>query len=365
MKMARKIYSVLVIGLMFCSVAGADMIVYGLDVTGQIIGRDELDNAASIPTTELTFGEGGILSLAPLDGGTKYAIGTQEGWIHVKDAFDNTFSNAGSGNFTAGGVGISALVSRADGHVVGGAQDGAVMYRSADNLGLPAPGVVNSYGIFDATPFLSMVQLPNGHHVVATAAGNMWLRNKDDLFSGTVPGGDPTMVAWGSPVNDMAVNANGDITVGLANGGVFTRNFANLGVNVGAGIVSWGAGIAVEELEMLSNGDVVIGLSNGQVHVRSSTNLTVSLGNSITLGGTAITAMEVTSNDNVVLAIGSNGTSYTRQGSNLSAVPVGFTGVDGLVFGQQIDALAAVVPEPATMILLGLGGLGLLRRRKR
>ena len=115
---------------------------------------------------------------------------------------------------------------------------------------------------------------------------------------------------------------------------------------------------------MLSNGDVAIGLGNGQVHVRDSIDLVTSLGISATYGTTPITAMEATSNDNLVIALGTNGLTYVRQGSDLDIVPVGFTGLDGLTWGQQVNGIAAVVPEPATMMLLGMGSLALLRRRK-
>jgi hypothetical protein len=329
--------------------AGADRIMIGLDVTGEIYGRDELRLDMDIPSSNLTFGQGGISCMDKLiDQDGQYAVGTQFGSLHVRDGFDNAWTNTASDNLTSGNNPVTALCSRADGDVMVGTAENLVYYRDKMDCRINPSGVINGSVNFDNSDIVAVELLHNGHHMVATLSngGSMYLRDKDDMFIFPLGDGWAQPLVFAVRINDFAVDSNGNIVIALENGWTYTRHFSDISLKLGPGGtteigVNWGN--AAKEVEMLSNGSVVIGLANGQVHVRNPLDLATDLGNSVILSAAAITAMEVTSNDNVVIASGSPGRTWVRKGSDLTSTPVGYTGTDGVLWGQQVNALAAVV----------------------
>ena len=367
-KTCSKMFAVLVVLAAVCSVASADVIMYGLTDSstaknGSVYGRDEFDPATVIPTSDVgVLGMGGVVCMTPLAGGTKYAVGMGHGYVGIKDGLDNTWNPTHNfHNKTGLNEPVLSIASRADGHVLFGTDKNEYMaaYCSADDLWLKPPGVSNASVNWMGSPVTAVATLPNGLSVVAFQNGAVGLRNADDLHTNVMIGGSPApVIYWGTPVNDMAVDAAGNIVFALENGQIYSRNWADLNTNVGAG-ANYGAAMPVREVEMLSNGNVAIGFGNGYVDIRSATDLVNSLGlGGQFTGGTPITALEVTSNDNLIIAGYANGTVWTKSGLDMSTVaPV-------LVWGQEVNALAAIVPEPATMMLLGIGGLALLRRKK-
>lgn len=323
----------------------------GLDVTGEIFGRDEFNLQTDIPESNLTFGEGGISCMAGLVGGNgKYAIGTQYGYLHVRDGYDNTWVNTHSINLTGSNSPVTSVVSRADGHILAGHSDNQATYRDFMDCRNYPPGITNGSSNFDNTDITATALLPNGHHAAATVVngGTMYLRDKDDMWSYPPGDGWGQALTWAIRINDFAVDADGYIVIALEDGWTYTRHWTDISAKIGSGgttDISVGWGSAVTEVEMLSNGNVVIGLANGQVHVRDSLDLTADLGNSVTISSTPITALEVTSNDNVVIASGSPGTTWVRKGSDLTSTPAGYTGPDGITWSRQVNSLAAVVSD--------------------
>ena len=75
----------------------------------------------------------------------------------------------------------------------------------------------------------------------------------------------------------------------------------------------------------------------------------------VTLNFTALAVVPSTM-FNIVL----NATAYPAAPTTMVIDPTTFTDCHGQLYGAEIE----VVPEPATMCLLGLGGLGLLLRRR-
>ena len=365
MKVCVRVTIGLLVLLCLYSGAGADRIMIGLDITGAVYGRDELSLETDIPASNLTFGQGGISCMDRLiDQDGKYAVGTQYGYLHVRNGYDNTWTNTASDNLTSGNNPVTALCPRADGHIMAGTSEDYVYYRDNMDCRNNPSGVTNGSANFDDTGITAAELLHNGHHVVATLGngGSMHLRDKDDMWSHPPGDGWAQPLVWAIQLNDFAADSSGYIVIALENGWAYTRHFSDISARIGAGgTVDIGVnfGSAVREVEMLSNDYVVIGLANGQVHVRDPLDLATDLGNSITISAAAITAMEVTSNDNVVIAAGSPGTTWVRKGSGLASTPVGYTGADGVLWDQQVNGLAAVNGIPGNCADVRALGYGL------
>ena len=364
----KKILTILIVALLLCSLAGADMIMYGLTdnssaTNGAIFARDEFAPGTVVPGSDIGWiGMGGTVCLAELSGGTKYAVGMGHGYIMVRDAFDNTWTGTTNyTNLTGLNTPVLSAVSRNDGHVLYGTANNEYMgiYRDYTNVVTNPPGVtggaVNAFG----SPVTAVAVLPNGLSLLAHENGAVLVRNPDDLTTQAMIGGNPApVIYWGTKVNDMAVDPSGNVVFALESGLAITRHWSDLNTNVGAP-ANYGGAMPVREVEMLSNGNVAMGFGNGYVDIRSATDLVTSLGlGGQFTGGTPITALEATSNDNIIIAGYSNGTVWTKSGIDMSTVaPI-------LTWGQEVTSIAAVVPEPATIALLSMGALAMLRKRK-
>jgi hypothetical protein len=331
-------------------------IVEGTLQVGNVYGRDEYAMSVPIanynPAFDFTL-EGGITALAELKTPNKFAIGTGDGWLHSKDAFDLNW-DGGVIMITSGSGGplhaVGTLVGRTDGHIAGGT-DGfgpanVIFYRDWTNVQQDAPVGGNAWEWYNNDDFVASDVLPNGNLVFA-AAGYMWIVDQDN--AGNALG--ETGFAFGNWVQDIAVDqTTGNIVVAHTYGGLETYDSANLGAGPidAATLLSGGGSEQFTEVEVLSDGLVVAGTSLGTVYTfADSADLFADISGAFTFSSGAITALEVTSNDNVVIAAPSvndpnKSVTWVRQGHNIDSPPVGMEGSDGALWDNHVHAIAAV-----------------------
>lgn len=351
----KKIVTLLFLVLLV-AISSADTIVIGNSL-GEVFARDEFNLGAS--SGYITYGPTfAITSMAAgVDGDV--AIGTKFGQPDVRKANNLAGSGVPTTKFTyAADSAISSIATRPNGDVVMGTQDNQVFVRDRTNLTAYPAGFTPPDGWTLNGDITAIATLSNGNLVIGDSAGYVYLQSGTNLF-GASPY-SPWYVNFGMPVTALAVTPNDDIVMGFSSGYVDVRSPSN----IYASLTNVNFGISIGALATLSDGTVAIGLGNGYVDVRNATNLTGAVITSAYFtGGAGITAMTATSGDNLAIGTADN-LMFVRQGDNLGLKPVGFVGVDGLNFNAPIGGLAAVVPEPATLALLGLGILALNRKRK-
>jgi PEP-CTERM motif len=354
-KKISRIFTAGVLAVMgLATAAQADLIMIGRN-TGNIDGRDEFNIGPSIPASNVNFG----VAIASLSSGfgNDLGIGRGDGFAHIRDATNMVALGPPTTNFTGlNSQAVSAVATRPNGDLVIGTQANNVFVRDRTNLTLVAPSYTGAGdGLNFNNAITALAILPNGDLAIGNANGEIFLRSGTDLFANAAGVGS-AYVNFGVAVNALTVTPAGNLVIGLASGVVDTRPINNLV----ASLTNVNFGVPITALGALSNGDVAIGLGNGGVSVRDS--LDVVNGQSAFLtftGGAAISALAVTSSDNLAIGTADN-LFFMRQADLLTTAG----GADGLNFGAPITALAAIVPEPGSLALLGIGATLFVRRRR-
>ncbi|MHB0946571.1 MAG: PEP-CTERM sorting domain-containing protein [Sedimentisphaerales bacterium] len=327
---------------------------------------------------EWTVNVGGVRSLAkgyvdPTYGPT-VLVGMGWGYPIVTTPIANGFTSPATTSF-AGYFqppyydGVDTIASKPNGDVLvgigGGMQNetvgGGEIYMYAlnkTNLQAGAPGLSPYYNttLRGATgyglDFTEMESISNGT-IVAAIHNLVMLADGYDLINSSTGGFEQSaeypgvwQATFADHVSAMAVTSTGLVVTGLQNGYIDVRAMNDFGTVLASVTLA----STIKEIEILANGNIAAGLANGDVDVLSAGLALLDSENfSAAIGGLA-----ATSNGN--LAIGAGSMFYLRSGSDLSS------GTAGEDMGNPIGAIVSIVPEPVTMVLLGLGGL-LMRRR--
>lgn len=296
-------------------------------------------------------------------------------WIRTEGLDSEPVIASGAGYGT-----VSAMASTASGNIVIANGEGTVRLRHGANLVSMAIG--QNYGTIGDVATMS-----NGNIIIGNTAGGVWVRT-DGLDSEPVVthgtgygnitaidvlsndnvviadqggvvrlrhGANLASIAYGQgygTIGDVAVTANDNVVIGNTAGSVWIRTD---GLD-SEPVVTQGAGYGIiTAIEGLSNGNVVIANSGGEIRVRNGLNLApVAYGS----GYGNIVGIDVTYDGKILVGNSAGGVYLLGvSGGGLTTLASGAN-------YSTIGDVAVLVPEPATIAILGLGAL-VLRRRKR
>lgn len=344
--------------------AYADMLMIG-NSGGEVFGRDEYNLSAHISSSYITFGGSiPVASLAAGPGGNvAIGIGNYQPNVSVRNyaTLSAVISSISSGPYTVG-----AMAAGSANQLAFGDSNNNVFLRDITNLSAYPAGYVGTDGLNFNAPIAGLGILPGGNVVVGNANGEIFIRSGTNLSNVPV-GAASGYVNYGTPLSSLTVTDTGFIVLGFQSGLVDVRAWEDLAVS----LTSVNFGLDITALTAMNNGTVAIGLANGQVSLRPISDVQDNIQTTDFTGGAgAVTALALSSDGNLGVGTGNN-LVFIRQGTDLTQVPVGFVGPDGLNFNAPVTALnfaSSAVPEPGTVVLVGLalaGGLMVARSRRR
>lgn len=272
-------------------------------------GHGVIDAVASGPNGDIVIGNGSGIKL--LDGTT---LAVKSTWMP--------------------GYQVTAVDFLSNGDVVAATANGMVSVRSGLDLMVEESGWSPGYS------FLSLTVQSDDDILIGATGGDVFLRDSSLGFKQTAAFG-------GSDILCMGVLSNDDIVAGSLDGSVRVRDGSDITYNK----AWWGGPAPVLGLGIQSDDDIALGLDFYSIYLRDA-----ALNYKTDWGG-SWDFSTVGSNDNIV-ACTKTGTLSIRN-ADLGWI---FDSVE-LPF-DTVTAITTQVPEPATIVLLGVGLAGILRKKK-
>jgi len=366
--MKKKSSLVLVALLCLCSAAFADQIAIGT-AGGNLYLRSEADLSVG-QTSAAPLGM--ITSMAANRATGDIVVATSEsswGELHSFNASDISTQISAAAAFAQGATGLAVDSS---GNIIAAGKDGSgkptVMHRQIPHVenGAPYPYIYLTLTNGAETPMVT-TSSTGTFFVGLTAPSTMTAYNRTlswDRTNGSAAYDDADLRYGGQDyLTAIAATSQGYLLYGeqmdaysrvgirdnVANG--TTRfGFQNAPIGYDA-TTGWFTGM-ITALAVTADDKVVIGFADGTVAIRAANDLETPIVSAIL--GNSISALAVTANGNIV--IGTTNGKVALFSSNLTDLN------NVLWIGNAVTALA-VVPEPATMMILSIGGLLAIRRK--
>ncbi|MHB9070962.1 MAG: PEP-CTERM sorting domain-containing protein [Sedimentisphaerales bacterium] len=372
--MKKKSSFVLVALLCLCSAVFADQIAIGT-AGGNLYLRSEADLSVG-QTSAAPLGV--ITSMAANRATGDIVVATSEsswGELHSFNASNISTQISAAAAFAQGATGLAVDSS---GNIIAAGKDGSgkptVMHRQIPHVenGAPYPYIYLTLTNGAETPMVT-TSSTGTFFVGLTAPSTMTAYNRTlswDRTNGSAAYDDADL-RWGAgdTLGAIAATSQGYLLFAEQMGA-----YSRIGIrdNVADGVTRFGfqsvpAGYdayttysnqggwfegVITALAVTANDNVVIGFADGTVAIRAANDLETPIVSAVL--GNSISALAVTANGNIV--IGTTNGKIALFSSNLTDLN------NVLWVGNAVTALA-VVPEPATMMILSIGGLLAIRRK--
>ena len=308
---------------------------------------------------------GGSVAWSSNATGGLFAFGANATWGDAANNFDVNFGGSGA-TITWNGTGSGFVSSAATlllGHVL---SNGTITLHNAVNLNgatqtiAVTRGTINTAGGADAE--LAGIISNGGLNITGDG---VLLLSATNAYTGGTSVTDATLLVNGSVVGPVTVNAGGTLGGSGAIGGDAVVN-GTLSPGNSPGLITFDASLTL-------GGGSTTRMEIGEPATRGATFDAVDVGTLLTYGGDLV--LDITGAypsaqwDLFDFAdYGGNLSSVSLTGSYAASLTLGGTTWTGIVGDQQwsfeqTTGVLAVVPEPASMALLGVGGLAMLKRR--